>query len=115
METSRVCNNACRRRPVGARVSGAIHSMDLRALGAVALDHPDTTQLFLFGALLLGMWLTEHAVGARPMAEKLRHASTNITFLLGVLPVQLSMMAGCLWAMRWSELHHFGLVYLLPY
>jgi sterol desaturase/sphingolipid hydroxylase (fatty acid hydroxylase superfamily) len=84
-------------------------------VAGVVLDNPDTTQLILFGTLLIGMWTIERVVHGQPTLAKLRHTSINVLFLAGVLPVQLTMMIGCIALAEWTQAHHFGLVYLLPH
>jgi sterol desaturase/sphingolipid hydroxylase (fatty acid hydroxylase superfamily) len=89
--------------------------MRLSAIASFLVHNPNSTQLCLFGALLLSLWIAERTIRAQSTFAKLRHTWSNVLFLTGVLPVQLAMMVVCVAAASWTGRAHFGLVYLLPH
>jgi sterol desaturase/sphingolipid hydroxylase (fatty acid hydroxylase superfamily) len=77
-------------------------------------DNPNSTQFFLFGAVVVGLWLVEQAATAEPVRTKLRHTSINVLYMSAVLPIQIVMMMVCVAMAQWVTAHHWGLIYLLP-
>ncbi len=88
--------------------------MSLNGIANFLIDNPNSTQIGLFGSLLLSLWIIERTIRAQSTFAKLRHTWNNVVFLSGVLPVQLIMMVACIAVAGWTTQHHFGLVYLLP-
>jgi sterol desaturase/sphingolipid hydroxylase (fatty acid hydroxylase superfamily) len=86
----------------------------LGAFIALVLDHASAAELCLFAIVLSGFWLAEFVFRQEPGKTKLQHSAINATFLVGVLPVQLSLITLCIAAANWATDHRFGLIYLLP-
>jgi sterol desaturase/sphingolipid hydroxylase (fatty acid hydroxylase superfamily) len=79
------------------------------------LNHASAVQVLLFGLVLCGCWLVEWLYRPEPVLSKLRHTGFNSAFMLGALPVQVSLSAVSIAAANWATLHHVGLLYLLPH
>ncbi len=98
--------------PADNRVPG--RRMRLTEFVSFLTNNPNSTQLFMFGFLLVSMWTAERVIWAQSTAVKLRHTGFNALLLTGVLPIQLSLMVLCLALAQWVTTHHVGLLYLFP-
>lgn len=74
-----------------------------------------STQLVLFAAILISLWVIECIVLAQSRRVKIRHTAYNALILSGALPVQGALMILCLGVANWTTQHAVGLVYLLPH
>jgi sterol desaturase/sphingolipid hydroxylase (fatty acid hydroxylase superfamily) len=89
--------------------------MSLNAIANFLVANPNSTQVALFGGLLLSVWIAERIIRAQSTFTKLRHTWSNVVFMSGALPVQLVMMLACVAVAGWTAHNHFGLVFLLPH
>jgi sterol desaturase/sphingolipid hydroxylase (fatty acid hydroxylase superfamily) len=68
----------------------------------------------LFVATILLCWTAENLVFPTGLERKRRRAGINASFVLVALPIQAGMSTLCVAAAAWVEVHHWGLLYLLP-
>ena len=79
------------------------------------LSNPSSSQVLLYAVIILSLWLIEAVVLATSWKDKWRHTLTNILFIGTALPVQLFMTIFVLMLVSWCAVHHWGLLYILPY
>lgn len=82
---------------------------------AYFITHPTGSQIVLYACLLTFLWLTEAYFSAISVKAKLRHTSTNLLFIASSLPVQLLMTIFLVRLTIWTALHHWGILYHLPF
>jgi sterol desaturase/sphingolipid hydroxylase (fatty acid hydroxylase superfamily) len=73
-----------------------------------------SVQLGIFVMVCVGLWTAEALLLPTLVGIKLRHSGGNALFIVTALPIQMVMVGLCLTVSRWTELHHWGLVYFLP-
>ncbi len=79
-----------------------------------SLSHaPLWTQVVIFCAVLITCWLIENIAGWFSDYNKWRHAFLNAGFVFTNLPVQFFWGLAFTIVMRWTTLHHFGLLHRL--
>lgn len=79
------------------------------------LSNPSSSQVILYAAIILTLWLIEAVVLATSWKDKCKHTLTNILFIGTALPVQLFMTIFVLMVVSWCKVHHWGLLFILPY
>ena len=73
------------------------------------------TQAFIFATVLFVCWNIENLAGLVADYRKWNHAFLNAKFVLtGIIP-QFVMSLFFVKTMQWTSIHHFGLLYHLPY
>lgn len=79
------------------------------------LQSSEKTQVIIFSIMLVAGWNIENIAGLAMNYKKWNHALLNSKFILtGVLP-QFFMSLLFVKTMQWTSLHHFGILYHLPY
>src|ERR1700761_9101055 len=89
--------------------------MSFADIARVCVAYPNLTQCILFLFVLVLLWVCERAATGQLVFDKLRHTFINVTYMAGVVPVQLTVMIACIAVANWTGRHHWGLVYLLPH
>ncbi|HKB43360.1 MAG TPA: sterol desaturase family protein [Chitinophagaceae bacterium] len=68
-------------------------------------------QAFIFAATLLVCWNIENLFGLLTVYNKWKHAFLNAGFIFTNLPVQFLMGLAFAFTIKWTALHHFGIIY----
>ena len=79
------------------------------------LFNPSSSQVTLYAAIILTLWLVEAVVLTTSWKDKWKHTFTNMLFIFTALPVQLFMTIFVLMVSVWTVTHHWGVLFLLPY
>ncbi len=75
------------------------------------LSHNDLIQLVLFITLFVISWNIENIYGVIFKYKKWKHAFVNAPFIFTNFPGQLVLGAAFVAVIKWTSLHHFGLLY----
>lgn len=79
------------------------------------ISNPSSSQVLLYTAIILSLWLTEGLILSTSFKDKWKHTFTNLLFIFTALPVQLFMTIFVLIVSGWVTVNHWGLLYLLPH
>ena len=74
-------------------------------------SHGDLIQLALFVSLFFISWNIENIYGVLFKYKKWRHAFINAPFIFTNLPGQLLLGLAFVAVIKWTSMHHFGLLY----
>lgn len=76
-------------------------------------SHGDLVQMALFVSLFFISWIIENVYGVIFNYRKWKHAFINAPFIITNLPGQLFLGIAFVGVIKWTSIHHFGLLYLL--
>ncbi len=79
------------------------------------LFNPSSSQVALYGGIILSLWVLEAIILTTSWKDKWKHTFTNVLFIATALPVQLFMTIFVLMISYWAVTHHCGLLFLLPH
>ncbi|MEO6837164.1 MAG: sterol desaturase family protein, partial [Ginsengibacter sp.] len=74
-------------------------------------SHGDLIQLILFLTLFFISWNIENLYGVIFNYKKWKHAFVNVPFIFTNFPGQLLLGVTFVEVLKWTSLHHFGLLY----
>ena len=78
-------------------------------------NHSDSVQIILFASVLFLCWNIENIAGLALGYNKWKHAFLNARFILTNLPGQFLLGLAFVKVILWTGVHHFGLLYHLPF
>ncbi len=64
--------------------------------------------------VITSLWLFERRISTEPTGKKWRHTWGNFLFVASALPIQLAISVVLIAVSGWTQVHHWGLAYLLP-
>jgi sterol desaturase/sphingolipid hydroxylase (fatty acid hydroxylase superfamily) len=71
-------------------------------------------QIAIFFMLFFVGWNLENFISSGLDYKKWKHAFTNMPFIFTSLPAELILSVLFVKAIAWTQLHHFGIIYLFP-
>jgi sterol desaturase/sphingolipid hydroxylase (fatty acid hydroxylase superfamily) len=71
-------------------------------------------QLIIITGMLLLCWNIELLAGFAVYKQKWKHAWVNARFIFSNFPLQVVVSLTFAFVLKWTSLHHFGFLYLLP-
>ncbi|OPC52525.1 sterol desaturase family protein [Elizabethkingia miricola] len=71
-------------------------------------------QIAIFFMLFFVGWNLENFISSGLDYKKWKHAFTNMPFIFTSLPAELILSVLFVKTIAWTQLHHFGVIYLLP-
>ena len=74
-------------------------------------SHGELIQLVLFISLFFISWNIENIYGVLFKYKKWKHAFVNAPFIFTNFPGQLLLGVAFVEVLKWTSLHHFGLLY----
>lgn len=77
-------------------------------------NYGSQAQLFIFLTVFLIIWNIENIAGVLINYKKWNHAFLNAPFIFTNLPGQFLLGIAFVNVIKWTSIHHFGLLYLLP-
>lgn len=78
-------------------------------------DHGTVIQILLYLVVIVSFWTVEFIVTFKSIKEKWHHTWINLMFILSALPVQLSLTVIVIFVSGWVTLHHWGILYYIPF
>jgi sterol desaturase/sphingolipid hydroxylase (fatty acid hydroxylase superfamily) len=79
------------------------------------VNNATNIQLLSFAIIIIGLWHWELFFNRESFKNKWDHTRINIWFILTAMIVQLPLTVFLLKIMEWTSIHHWGLIYLIPY
>lgn len=79
------------------------------------LQHEDLSQVLFYGLIITSLWGIECVIGYIKPGQKLLHTLLNGKFIFTALAVQLTLTIFVIMIMKWTDVHHWGLIYFIPY
>src|SRR5258708_2187872 len=73
------------------------------------------TEVIVFSITLFLCWNLESIAGLTMLYKKWDHAFLNSKFILTNLPIQILLGFVFTKTIQWTSLHHFGIIYHLPF
>lgn len=79
------------------------------------LDHATTIQLIFFATVIIGLWHSELLFSGESLKNKWKHTRLNIWFIGTAVLIQLPLTIILIKVMHWTEIQHWGFMYLIPF
>ncbi len=77
-------------------------------------DHANL-QLFFFAIIIVGLWHSELFFRRENLKNKWKHTRLNLWFIITAVSVQLPLTVFLIKVTDWTALHHWGILYSIPY
>jgi sterol desaturase/sphingolipid hydroxylase (fatty acid hydroxylase superfamily) len=81
---------------------------------ALIMQHEDVSQIIFYALIITSLWSLESLICAASSNHKWRHTFVNAGFIFTALPIQLTMTGFVIIIMKWTNIHHWGLIYYIP-
>lgn len=78
-------------------------------------NHASTEQVFFYALVIVSLWHIELFFKKESLKQKWKHTLFNVGFILTALGVQLPVTILVLKAVAWTGIHHWGILYVLPF
>jgi len=78
-------------------------------------QHEDLSQIIFYAFIIISLWILECFIGLIKPGQKLLHTFLNAKFIFTALPIQLMLTIFVLMILKWTEIHHWGLIYFIPH
>ncbi|MBC7653809.1 MAG: sterol desaturase family protein [Oligoflexus sp.] len=79
------------------------------------LNNAASIQLLFFAFTIVILWHWELFFNGEFFKKKWKHTQLNIGFMLTAAAVQLPLTVFLIKVMQWTSIHHWGIIYLIPY
>lgn len=79
------------------------------------LNNATNIQLLFFAFTIVCLWHWELFFNGEFFKSKWKHTQLNIWFMLTAAAVQLPLTVFLIKIMQWTAIHHWGIIYLIPY
>ncbi len=87
----------------------------MNTISSMLKDHGTMIQIILYLIVIVSLWIAEFSVTLKSMKEKWQHTWVNLMFIVTALPVQLALTLFVVFVSGWVTLHHWGILYHIPY
>lgn len=72
-------------------------------------------QIILYLVVIISIWIAEFTLTLTSLKKKWQHTWVNLMFIITALPIQLIITGGVIFISGWAAIHHWGILFLLPF